>query len=56
MTQPQIQVKKIDELKAVFSTLDEVTQEYALTLLQTLRFAQSKCYNARREDVKSQKS
>jgi len=55
MTQPQTQVNKIEELKAVFTTFDEVTQEYALELLQTLRFAQSKCYNARREDVKNQK-
>ena len=55
MTQPKTQETKMDELNAVFLTLDEVTQEYALTLLQTLRFAQSKCYNARREDVKSQK-
>jgi len=55
MTQLQKQVNKIEELNAVFLTLDEVSQEYALTLLQTLRFAQSKCYNARREDVKSQK-
>jgi len=41
MTQLKRQVDKIAELNSVFLTLDELNQEYALTLLQTLRFAQT---------------
>ncbi|OPA73475.1 hypothetical protein BVG16_28865 [Paenibacillus selenitireducens] len=51
MTQPEKQVNKIAEFSDVFLTLDEVTQEYALALLQTLRFAQSKCRYATGEEV-----
>ncbi|OPA72795.1 hypothetical protein BVG16_32095 [Paenibacillus selenitireducens] len=51
MTQPENQVNKIAEFNDVFLTLDEVTQEYALTLLQTLRFAQSKCRYATGEEI-----
>lgn len=42
---------KVAELNSVFLTLDEATQEYALTLLQALRFGQTKYRPDTGEDV-----
>ncbi|MGP3783659.1 S8 family serine peptidase [Paenibacillus sp. 1A_MP2] len=40
MTPKNKQAKNIAELNSLFSTLDDANQEYALILLQTLRFSQ----------------
>lgn len=55
MTPKNKQTKNIAELNSLFSTLDDANQEYALILLQTLRFSQ-KHYEKHEEDSKEREN
>ncbi|EJW19029.1 hypothetical protein M5X00_28410 [Paenibacillus alvei] len=53
MTQLNKQAQNIAELNTVFMILDEVAQEYALSLLQALRFAQASYRNSSNHETQS---